>query len=78
MKSTEPILKNETADMGAHNVEQARHLVAQKEQETMQAEREAQELNELLMEIQLEQQEKETAEAEGQEKERQIEGVAER
>lgn len=78
MKHAEPIIKNEGADVGANAVEHAQHMVQQKEFETQQAEREADELNQLLMQIQLEQQQKEEAEAEGKEKERQIEAVAER
>ncbi len=77
MKHAEPILKS-GSEGGVNSVEHARHMVQQKEFETQKAQREAEELNQLLMEIQLKQQEKEDAEREGKEKERQIEAVAER
>lgn len=77
MKHAEPILKDGT-DIGANSVEHARHLVQQNEYEKQVTIRETEEMSQLLMEMELIQREKEDAEREGKEKERQIEAVAER
>ena len=77
MKNTDPILKN-GAESGRNAVEHARNMVTQKEFDVQKAQQVAEELNQLLMEIQLQQQQKEEAEREGKEKERQIEAVSER
>ena len=78
MKHTEPIMKGNKAEGLGSAVEQARIAVSNKQTEVQQAEHDAEELARELMEIQLAQSEKENAEREGKEKERQIEAVSER